>query len=108
MSNPQAINNDVANLDKSLTEERYNVKETTQVLTQEEMNKFHDPNQAIQLGFQPNLKDTTKEDLEPTGLSIPQSLTETPADIILEKNYSILDEFYRLYKLCSQVTLFRQ
>ena len=87
LSNSSAINNDVDDLSKSLTEERHNVQETTQIFSEEEINKFHDPKYSIQLGFQPNLKETTKEDLEPKGISIPESLVETPADVILEKNY---------------------
>lgn len=87
LSNDLAINNDVENLNKSLTEERHNVKETTQILPQEEIEKFYDPKYSVQMGFQPNLAHPTKEDLEPKGISIPESLIETPADVILEKDY---------------------
>ena len=104
LSNDLAINNDVDDLSKSLTEERHNVKETTQSISEEELNKFYDPKYSVQLGFQPNLKDTTKEDLEPKGITIPESLVETPADVILEKNYDPLIWPYIKYLFLEKYT----
>ena len=87
LSNPDCENNDVKDFSKSLSEERHNIKESSGIIPKNELNEFYDKNKTIQIGFNDNLGDITKDDLEPRGLGIPNNLIEQPEDIIVEENY---------------------
>ena len=86
-SNPDCENNDVKDFSKSLSEERYNIKESTKPISQEELNKFYDKNLTIQRGFDDDLTEINKDFLEPEGIGIPDTVMEQPEDIIKEKDY---------------------
>jgi hypothetical protein len=86
-SNPDCENNDVKDLSKSLSEEKYNINESTHPISQEELNKFYDKDKTIQLGFKDDLAELNKDFLEPEGLGIPDNVMEQPEDIIKENDY---------------------
>ena len=86
-SNTEALNNDVDDLSKSLTEERHHVNETFHHINKDEIVKYYDPKTSIQMGFQSDLPDITTKDMEPVGTGIPHSLIQTPQDLIREKDY---------------------
>ena len=85
---PTAINNNVASLDKSLTEERYPIK-LNEPLNDEEMSKFYDKKESIFLG----MEDISDKDLktyisEPRGYTVPDELGLKPEECI---NFEGLD-----------------
>ena len=86
-ANSKSQNNDVKNLDTALSEENFNLKEDNVILTEEEIEKFHDKSHSVQLGYQGNLPNLTETDLLPDGYSVPSSVMEQPEDIVLEKDY---------------------
>jgi hypothetical protein len=86
-SNADCKNNDVKDFSKSLSEERQNINESEKPISQEELNKFYDKKQTIQLGFNNNLAEIDNNYLEPEGIGIPDSLIEQPEDIVKEKDY---------------------
>ena len=86
-SDPDCENNNVKDFSKSLSEERCNINESKKPISQEELNKFYDKNQTIQLGFNNNLAEINKDFLEPEGIGIPDSLMEQPEDIIKKEDY---------------------
>ena len=85
---PTAINNNVASLDKSLTEERYPIK-LNEPLNDEEMSKFYDKKESVFLGMEdiPD-KDFKSYIAEPRGYTVPEALTLTPEECI---NFEGLD-----------------
>ena len=85
-SNIDAINNDVNDLGKSLTEERYQIEETPHNKSQAEINQYYDPKEAIQIGFRDDLPPVNPDKLLPKGMSIP-SLIQKPSDIVREENF---------------------
>lgn len=85
-ANGEAIDNDVDTLDKSLTEERFPVKETAHNKSQAEIDTYYDPKETIQLGFYDNLPSVTHDDMVPDGLTIP-ALVQKPSDIVKEEDY---------------------
>lgn len=87
LSNADAVNNDVTDLNKSLSEERHDIKETSKELSKEELAEFEDPTKTIQLSYKSNPGEITDSDLQPIGISIPSSIMETPADIVKEEDY---------------------
>jgi hypothetical protein len=86
-SNHKAVNNDVKDVSKSLTEERHKINETFHKISNEDLNKYYDPSTSIQMSYQDNLPDITEEDMQPKGTSIPSSLIESPSDLIKEKDF---------------------
>ena len=87
LANPDCENNDVKDFSKSLSEERHSVNESKNPLTQQELDKFNDPKETIQLGFNYNLPEINKDYLEPEGIGIPDSLIEQPEDIVKKEEY---------------------
>ena len=82
--NLTAINNDVANLNESLTEERHNIQ-LDPPLPPDEASKYHDPKTAVNLGIQ-DLQDENfnQEILAHKGYFIPDSEKRQAADVIAD------------------------
>ena len=85
-SNGEAVNNDVKDVNKSLTEERNPIHETEHNKTQAEIDSYYDPKEAIQLGFRDELPSVTHNDMLPKGLTIP-ALIQNPSDIVKEEKF---------------------
>ena len=79
---PHAVNNDVESLDKTLTEERYDIK-TDPPLPDAEASHYHNPRSAVNLGLQEvNDDDFKQEILEHKGYFIPEDQLRTAKDVI--------------------------
>lgn len=81
-SNKDAINNDVANINTSLTDERFPIK-YNKPKSAEDMAKFYNKDTSINLGIQHVSDNKFQEEiLNPRGYSIPQNMDRNITDII--------------------------
>ena len=86
--NSRAINNDVNNLDQSLTEERHNIQ-TDPPPADVDASQYHDPKTAVNLGLQ-EIKDDEfhQELLEHKGYYIPEDQLRSAKDVIEDLDLS--------------------
>ena len=84
LANPNCENNDVTDLTKALSEERYDIKESP--IPNHELPKFYEKIKTIQLGFKSDCT-INPDDLLPQGIEIPETLLSGPNDIILQEDY---------------------